>query len=392
MRALDKGFYKLRVGSVALLIGAAGSGKSTFLSHLLTNLPKFAELSQLKKPTRLVFSPGAARELPAAEKCVFFDVVQLEPNLPEKLGAVRASLKVYGLNVIVIEDFFLFSSATFSELVHIFFQNLRHDNILLILTMQSISHQKNFNLLLGYVSKIFLHTSASNLPVIQRLSQKFGYSVSVREALTTRLRDMQKIKSESNTYDCMLLDTERQLAVCNFQTRPLTSIKKRVAELNTVIDTSGMSDEDLEYLLVPKKKLQLVGDEQGSSASDLISLFPKQKREEALSILEILRRAELLKFVDRKTLMFCPGGTCSCGIYDLVCVLGGFAKFCPPSVKEVVAFLKEKKIGLPQVSVHIMWGKLYINASSSFQTNTNSEKRRKIETPTEPDNFSFSWE
>ncbi len=356
MRALDSGFYKLRVGSVALLIGAAGSGKSTFLSHMLTNLQKFAELPQIRRRTRLVFSPGAAMELPAAEKCTFFDKVQLEPNLPDKLGTVRASLKEYGLNVIVIEDFFLFSSATFSELVHIFFQNLRHDNILLILTMQSISHQKNFNLLLGYVSKIFLHTSASNLPVIQRLSQKFGYSVSVREALTTRLRDMQKIKSESKMYDCMLLDTERQLAVCNFQTRPLTSLKKRLCDLNTVIDLSGMSDKDLEYVLVPKKNLQLVGDDEGSSASDLISLFPKQKREEALSILEILGRAELLKFVDKKTLMFCPGGNCSCGIYDLVCVLGGFAKFCPHSVKEVVAFLKDKNIGLPQVSAHVFKG------------------------------------
>ena len=215
--------------------------------------------------------------------------------------------------------------------------------------MQSISHQKNFNLLLGYVSKIFLHTSASNLPVIGRLSQKFGYSISVKDALASRLRDMQKRKSEFNSYDCILLDTDRQLAVCNFQTRPLTSQKSKVEELNEVLDLSAMNNHDLEYVLVPKEKLQLVEDDKSSNTTNLIDLFPKQKKEEALAILEFLRRAEQLKFVDKKTLMFCPGGSSSCGIYDFVSVLGGFAKFCPPAVKAVIAFLKSQDIGLPQV-------------------------------------------
>ncbi len=347
MRQLSEGFFKLKPGSVSILAGAAGSGKSTLLSSFLSDVSKYIDVAGTSRPRRLVFTPGAAKDLPAAQNNKFFDKVQLVPDLEKHLDSVRKDLSSFALNVIVIEDFFLFSSTTFANLVHIFFQDLRHQNVVLILTMQALTNQKNFALLLGYVSKIFLHASASNLGVISRISQRFGYSVSAQEALKSELYSMLQKKSQRGIFDSMLIDTDLQIALCNFQTLSPLRSKKNTSELNPVLELSGMGG-DLEYVLVPKNQLERKNLD-GNEISDLLTLFPKQNREEASIMLQILQRTGELKNLDRKSLVYTPSDSCSCAFTDLVSVVGGFARYCPPAVTRVIKCLQSKKIGLPQV-------------------------------------------
>ena len=215
--------------------------------------------------------------------------------------------------------------------------------------MQAVTHQSCFNLLLGHCSQMFLHATPSNHSTISRICHKFNASPAVKERMDSELDAMIK----SGVHDCMLLDFRKNLVVCNFQTLPLVKSKRGVGDLNKTFDMSARSQSEVCYYLVPSENLRRgLEDRHGRTKRDVrevLDLIPQSCREEASSILNVLRKTGLDEYINWSTLMFAPHKGCSCAIIDLVLVVCGAARHLPSNVKGVLAYLEAKEIGLPLV-------------------------------------------
>ena len=351
LRQIPRNFYKLKVGSSLLQVGSPGSGKSHLLNALMGDIERFVDIDNSQRPRRLVFCPGAAKEcvLNVKRLAKTFDEIKVEYDLVEKLEEIKKTFGAYKLNFLVLEDFFLSSTSTFRNLAKILFQNLRHDGVIIIFTMQAVSHQANFSLLLGYVNKLILHASPANYSSIARIAQRHNFSPRVRAYLNQELRDMIKERNKTGKFDSILIDCDLQLAIFNFQTRPIDHNRSE-RELSRALDLASPDMEET-FFLVPAKKLSLKKERLSDQNLEVVlNLYPKAKREQAAVIFEILRRNNLDKNINLQTLMFSIDGK-SCPIFDLLSVVGGLSKNLTPEVKGVIKALDRRSIGLPKVRI-----------------------------------------
>ncbi len=350
MRRVDRNFFRLAPGSLVVFCASMGGGKSWLLGRMLED-SSLNMFSDSDKPRRLIYSSGAADDIQARSEELKknFEVIERRDDLEERLESLRETFSGFGLNVLVLEDFFLTSLRTFRSLSSIVFKNLRHDRCVVLLTMQAVTHQSCFNLLLGHCSQMFLHATPSNHSTISRICHKFNTSPLVRQHMDSELDSMIR----SGVHDCMLLDFRKNLAVCNFQTLSLTKIKRGVEELNKTFDMSARTDGEACYYLVPSENLRR-GPEAGESRPkgdirEILDMIPKSCREEASSILKVLRKTGLDAHINWKTLMFSPESDCTCAIIDLVLVVCGAARQVPSNVRGVLSHLEARQIGIPRV-------------------------------------------